>query len=67
MPGENVINNVRIQLNNADDVLKKFSSQTEEKSEGLFLTMVQGNTYCDVTITSGNLKNNADFIVDLWD
>lgn len=55
-----------IQLNNARSVVERLEAQKGEFVEN-FLTMVQGNTYSDVSVSESNIVNNAKFIVDLWD
>lgn len=55
-----------IQLNNARSVVERLEAQKGEFVEN-FLTMLQGNTYSDVSVSESNIVNNAKFIVDLWD
>lgn len=55
-----------IQLNNARSVVERLEAQKGEFVEN-FLTMVQGNTYSDVSVSESNIVNNAKFIVDLCD
>jgi len=57
--------NVSLVLNNAQLVLEKLSG--EKTSQEKFLTMVQGNSFGGVDITDSSIKNNSNFIVNLWD
>lgn len=59
--GEKIIN-----LNNANTVLERLQSK-EKGFQERFLTMVQGNTFGGVDITDSNIRNNSQFIIDLWD
>jgi len=52
-------------LNNAKEVLNKFKSAKDDYEEN-FLTLVQGNTNSGVDVTESNIRNNSQFIVDLW-
>lgn len=53
-------------FNNAELLVEKYTSQSTDIDENFF-TMVQGNTFGGVTISDSSIKNNARFIVDLWE
>lgn len=57
--------NISLMLNNAHLVLEKLSGETTSQEK--FLTMIQGNSFGGVDITDSSIKNNSDFIVNLWD
>lgn len=65
---KNVETNIenQITLNNANTVISKFKSQGTDYEDS-FLTMVQGNSFGGVDISESNIRNNSNFIVDLWD
>lgn len=63
---KNVKEKNQITFNNAKVIVDRLKSEGTDYEEK-FLTMVQGNTFGGVDISESNIRNNSQFIVDLWD
>lgn len=53
-------------FNNADKVIKDLKEKAQS-FDGKFFTMVQGNSFGGVSVSDSNIRNNSQFITDLWD
>ena len=57
---------VEYQFNNADKVLKNLEKKTHN-FDGKIQSLFQNGSVGTVTISDANIRNNSQFIVDLWD
>ena len=57
---------VEYQFNNADKVLKNLETKMQN-FDGKIHALFQNGSVGTVTISEANIRNNSQFIVDLWD